>query len=234
MKFNFLQIYAGVATLAAAAAIWSASGASAGGEAARRRAAEAEDRAQRAAADNTRLKSLVANLSSSLSSTNAQYREWLRQRGRPGQKSARQAAAGTDLVPRNAWANRGFDSPEHAFETVLWSMRQGDAIQLLNCFSPEFRQQTESQMSPDDLKRMAGEAANIEAVPISQIGSIFKAPILRSDGKVDPTAANYMVFRKIGSEWKLDAQWVPGAGDATYFVPFFDGMGTDAPDAAGP
>lgn len=202
-------LLSGVSILAAAK-LWTDRGRNAA--AAQADAAQAAARIERLTAETRRLTNLVAALSANLSASNNSYRESLKERGKSAEMQRRAEAknppAGGARTPRDAWVFRGYDTPEHAFESLLFNMRVGNLDAMLAGFTPEFRQQTTNNVSREDLAKLAADVKRIKAVNLQTQGAVFLMPVLREDGGQDANASNLLLFKRSDGQWLLDSQYL--------------------------
>jgi hypothetical protein len=52
-----------------------------------------------------------------------------------------------DIYPRDAWKFAGYDTPEHALESVTWAISEGDQASYMAALSPELQTEMQTELA---------------------------------------------------------------------------------------
>jgi hypothetical protein len=175
--------------------------------------------------ENKRLSNLLAQTHDTQAASNGWFRELLRLRGevtslrnqreRTGfletQGSSHSSASmehfSQTLLAKESFAFAGYGSPESAFQTALWAMRNGDTNAILASLTPEERLKKEQEwagLSEAEVQRQAtNDVKEINGYRI--IGSEFISTDeveLKVDFDADLTKMKMRV-KRVDGEWKF-------------------------------
>jgi RNA polymerase sigma factor (sigma-70 family) len=186
-------------------------------------------------ADNARLSNQLANASQSAAFSKDQLSELMRLRGEVGQlrnqkneidklgadnrqlrsgQNARSAAppeeaAGQDYFPKDSWAFVGYATPESAFQSTVWALRNGDVKTILSSMTPdELARSRERWADKSEAEIAANTQAEFEKVNGFRI---LKKEVVSDDEVVltlyveglNPNEGTpRMKLQRVGNEWK--------------------------------
>ncbi len=113
-----------------------------------------------------------------------------------------------ELVPQNAWAFKGFATPEATFQSALWAMRNGDIKTVTASYTPEFGNQF---METAGKGKSDNELVTLFTQIASMIGDfqVVSSEVISSDGVILHFRSSRMgnasvPLTKIQGEWKIN------------------------------
>jgi len=121
--------------------------------------------------------------------------------------------------PRSSWANAGYADPPSALETIFWAQTQGDGKMYLASMTPDLRQRLQQQYA-DQLSKQGVSLEDIFAQKSKQhINAVTGFYIWGQQAVSNQLLLRVWIpgkeknatfkMRKIGSEWKLDEEFLP-------------------------
>jgi len=107
-----------------------------------------------------------------------------------------------DIYPRDGWQFTGYDTPEHALESVTWAISEGDEASYMAGLSPELQGEMQSQFSDGDFNDVGplemSSATGFRIVDRGGIGADIRTITVYMDG--EGTYAT-LTFQKEGDHW---------------------------------
>jgi hypothetical protein len=101
----------------------------------------------------------------------------------------------------------GYSTPEATFQTMIWSLSQGDVEKLLNCFPAEAKEMAEKVRS-EGVERMKEEFSRFKGYRVVARRATSDQEMqlglqLHVEGGREENQEVALPFRLIGSEWKI-------------------------------
>jgi hypothetical protein len=128
--------------------------------------------------------------------------------------SAQSLMVGTNLLPRDAWAYAGYQTPANALESVAWAMKNGDVDAYLSSLTPDAQEATEKAfdgLSDAEVSAMLeNQIEGLDSLPISQVRTDSDNEIsfvLYTEDSTDGTVSTHdeavATFVNVGGEWRF-------------------------------
>ena len=121
--------------------------------------------------------------------------------------------------PRSSWANAGYADPASALETIYWAQTQGDGKTYLASMTPDLQQRLQQQFGNELAKRGISLDDFFAQKSKEQIRPVTGFYIWGQQNASNQLLLRVWVpgkgrnttfkMRKIGSEWKLDEEFLP-------------------------
>lgn len=146
-----------------------------------------------------------------LRSENLQLRESAKAAAASAVPANSPGPAGDGYFPKENWAFAGYATPEAAFQSAVWAMKEGDYKTFMASLGPEMRanfekefaNKTSEEFSAEGKRKMEKTAGFriLDQTPLSENVVILN---VFPDGEPH---AQKMILRKLGAEWKLDGPY---------------------------
>lgn len=117
------------------------------------------------------------------------------------------AATRSEAIPKEAWTNAGYATPEAAFQTICFAMSKGDVQTYMDSLSPEMQtNMTKAFQGKSETEIAAGEMAQMEPVNDFQVvGKIEVDPdqvqmLVHTAGE---DLNNIFIMTNVNNSWKF-------------------------------
>jgi len=112
-----------------------------------------------------------------------------------------------DIYPRDGWQFAGYDTPEHALESVTWAISQGDEDSYMAGLSPELQGEMQSQFTDGDFGDVGplemSSATGFRIVDRGGIGANIRTITVYMDGE---GTFSTLTFQKTENGWTVVGQ----------------------------
>ncbi|MGO8698749.1 MAG: hypothetical protein ACLQVY_13630 [Limisphaerales bacterium] len=128
--------------------------------------------------------------------------------------SVQPVMVGTNLLPRDAWAFSGYQTPTDALESVAWAMKTGDVDAYLSSLTPDAEEATEKAfdgLSDAEVSTMLeNQIGGLDSLPLDQVRTVSDNEmsfVLYTEDSTDGTVSTHdeavATFVNIGGEWRF-------------------------------
>ncbi len=131
------------------------------------------------------------------------------QAGSPAAAAAPAAApASPGYFPKQDWVFSGYATPESAFQSAIWAMREGDTAAFLASLAPEdqekYRRKWANQSEAEVAEQTRAQIAKLSAVRILEEHKVGDDEVvLRIHAEGSEDSVQKIPLIRVGNEWRL-------------------------------
>ncbi len=116
------------------------------------------------------------------------------------------------VFPKDTWGAVGYDTPEHAFQSLNWAALNGDIEAIRGAVTAEMAKELEQQFADqgetnmiNNVRRDFSTKAEVRIVSKTQVGTglVVLEVDDRKEGNAEFSHPDKLVFQRIGGVWKL-------------------------------
>lgn len=112
-----------------------------------------------------------------------------------------------DIYPRDQWQFVGYDTPEHALESVTWAISEGDEASYMAGLSPDLQSEMQSELADEDFADVGplemSNATGYRIVDRQSIGANIRTITVYMDGEGSSVP---MTFVKTDAGWMVTGE----------------------------
>jgi hypothetical protein len=107
-------------------------------------------------------------------------------------------------IPKQAWGNVGYDTPENALETAVWAASENDMNSTLGSLTSNAQQKLDD-VTADAMFELLGTATDLQILKSETQADNRMHFTVYFDGLDTSNQPNWIDLSKIGDQWKVDS-----------------------------
>jgi hypothetical protein len=106
-------------------------------------------------------------------------------------------------IPKQAWANVGYDTPENALETAVWAASVDDLNSMMGSLTSNAQQKLD-EFSADAISGLMSAATDLQILKSETQSDNRMHFTVYFDGLDTSNQPNWIDLSKVGDQWKVD------------------------------